>query len=227
MKNRFLVVLLLWSVCWGQICVAEEKSTLPLPDSGNVTLTLDEYNKLVELAGRPPKKPDAPPLPYSIKHVDMNLHVANDGVLGTVQLVGEVFHKGVSKVPLTTGMTVLDAHQNGKGVPLLQENGTHAALLPGPGEFSVALDTGMPLRIEAVDANHPNIVALVQGPLVLMAVAESQPSFEKGSLLKAKRVPNNGKGDWLAMSMDGRQITMRPFMTIDKESYSTYVTLKS
>src|SRR3974390_2943887 len=149
MKNRFLVVLLLWSVCWGQICVAEEKSTLPLPDSGNVTLTLDEYNKLVELAGRPPKKPDAPPLPYSIKHVDMNLHVANDGVLGTVQLVGEVFHKGVSKVPLTTGMTVLDAHQNGKGAPLLQENGTHAALLPGPGEFSVALDTGMPLRMQA------------------------------------------------------------------------------
>jgi Carboxypeptidase regulatory-like domain len=55
----------------------------------------------------------------------------------------------VSKVPLTSGMTILDAHQNGKGVPLLQENGTHIALLPGPGEFSVALDTGLPLRIEA------------------------------------------------------------------------------
>jgi len=62
---------------------------------------------------------------------------------------------------------------------------------------------------------------------VLMAVAESQPSFEKGSLLKAKPVPNNGKGDWLASSTDGKQITMRPFMTIDKESYSTYVLLRS
>jgi len=66
-----------------------------------------------------------------------------------VQLEGEVFRKGVSKVPLATGMTVLDAHQNGKGVPLQQENGTHVALLSGPGEFSVALETGMPLRIEA------------------------------------------------------------------------------
>jgi len=56
-------------------------------------------------------------------------------VLGTVQLDGEVFRKGVSKVPLTTGMTILDAHQNGKGVPLEQENGTHTALISGPGEF--------------------------------------------------------------------------------------------
>jgi hypothetical protein len=154
MKNRFFVVVILWSVCWGQIgatpaFAAEEKSVLPLPDSGNVTLTLDEYNKLMELAAKPPKKSDLPPLPYSIKHADLKLHVENDGVLGTVQLDGEVFRKGVSKVPLTTGMTILDAHQNGKGVPLEQENGTHTALISGPGEFSVDLETGLPLRIDA------------------------------------------------------------------------------
>ncbi len=120
-----------------------------MPDPGNVTLTLDEYNKLVELAAKPPKKPEVAPLPYSIKHAQVTLKVENDGVRGTVELEGEVFRKGVSKVPLTSGMTILDAHQNGKGVPLIQENGTHAALLPGPGEFSVGLDTGLPLRIEA------------------------------------------------------------------------------
>jgi Carboxypeptidase regulatory-like domain len=149
MKPRFLLALLLCTVCAGPILKAEDKSTLPLPNSGNVTLTLDEYNKLVELAAKPPKKSDAAPLPYSMKHADLKLHVENDGVLGTVELEGEVFHKGVSKVPLTSGMTILDAHQNGKGVPLEQENGTHTALLTGPGEFSVALETGLPLRIEA------------------------------------------------------------------------------
>ena len=148
MKN-ILVVLLLCCVCAAPVLAAQEKSTLPLPDSGNVTLTLDEYNRLVELAAKPPKKPDLAPLPYSLKHADVKLRIENDGVRGTVQLEGEVFRKGVSKVPLTTGMTVLDAHQNGKGLPLLQENGTHMALLTGPGEFSVALDTGLPLRIEA------------------------------------------------------------------------------
>ena len=148
MKN-VIVVLLLCCVCVAQVPATQEKSMLPVPDSGSVTLTLDEYNKLVELAAKPPKRPDLAPLPYSIKHADVKLHIENDGVRGTVQLEGEVFRKGVSKVPLTTGMTVLDAHQNGKGIPLLQENGTHMALLPGPGEFSVALDTGLPLRIEA------------------------------------------------------------------------------
>jgi hypothetical protein len=149
MRNRFFAVMMIWSICATPVFAADEKSTLPLPDSGNVTLSLDEYNRLVELAAKPPKKLDVPPLPYAIKHAEMKLHVENDGVLGTVQLEGEVFHKGVSKVPLTSGMTILDAHQNGKGVPLQQENGTHTALLQGPGEFSVDLETGLPLRIEA------------------------------------------------------------------------------
>jgi hypothetical protein len=148
MKSPLMTILsccLCASVAWG----AEEKTPLPLPDSGNVTLTLEEYNRLVELAGKTPKRPELAPLPYSIKHADVRLQVGSDSVQGTVELQGEVFRKGISKVPLTTGMTILDAHQNGKGVPLIQENGTHAALLPGPGEFSIALDAGLPLRIEA------------------------------------------------------------------------------
>ena len=90
----------------------------------------------------------------------------------------------------------------------------------------IEMDLPMPLRLEPVDTNHPKLVALIQGPLVLMAVAESQPAFDSRSLLQAKPV-NNAGGDWVATSVDGRQITMRPFMTIDKESYSTYVRLNS
>jgi len=83
----------------------------------------------------------------------------------------------------------------------------------------------MPLRLEAVDANHPNLVALVQGPLVLFAVTDSQPTFDRSSLLQAKAA-KNANGDWVASAADGSSITMRPFMNIDKESYSTYVLLK-
>jgi hypothetical protein len=172
MKNRFFVMSLLCAMCATQMFEASafaassapEEASLPLPNSGNVTLTLDEYNRLVELAAKPPKKPDTAPLPYSIKHAEVKLHLENDGVLGTVQLDGEVFRKGISKVPLTSGMTILDAHElnthendvhgndarpNSKAVPLEQENGTHTALLSGPGEFSVELETGLPLRIDA------------------------------------------------------------------------------
>src|SRR5437588_12714426 len=143
MKSRFFVVLMLCCVC-----AAEEKSALPLPDPGNVTLTLEEYNRLVELAAHPPKKPELAPLPYSIKHADVKLRVEKDAIRGTVELEGEVFRKGVSKVPLTSGITIVDAHQNGKGIPLIQENGTHAALLPAR-EFAIALHAEPTLTIEA------------------------------------------------------------------------------
>jgi len=84
----------------------------------------------------------------------------------------------------------------------------------------------MPLRLETVDENHPNLAALVHGPLVLFAAADSQPSFDRNALLQAKPA-DNAKGDWLANSVDGSSVTMRPFMNIDKESYSTYAVLKS
>ena len=91
----------------------------------------------------------------------------------------------------------------------------------------IQIELPMPLRLEVVDANHPKLVALVQGPLVLMAIADSQPTFDVQSLLRAKPVMNNARGDWTVSSVSGGEVTMRPFMTIDKESYSTYVQITS
>src|SRR5581483_7269763 len=148
MKPGILLFSFLACLLVSQFSAAQDATEMPLPAPGNVTLTLAEYNRLVELAANPPKKPELAPLPYSIKHADVKLRVEKDVIRGTVELEGEVFRKGFTRVPLTSGMTVLDAHLNGKGVPLLQENGTHTALLPN-GEFSIALDAGLPLRIEA------------------------------------------------------------------------------
>ena len=148
MKSRFVLGLLL-AVSTTLAFSAEDRSSLPLPGPGNVTLTLEEYNRLVGMAAQPRKTPELAPLPYSLEHADVKLRVENDCVTGSVLVQGEVFHKGVSKIPLVSGMTVLDARENGKGIPLIQENGTHTALLAGPGDFSVALDSGLPLRVEA------------------------------------------------------------------------------
>jgi uncharacterized protein len=121
--------------------------------------------------------------------------------------------------------------------PVLSVNGSRVSESVQPGTFAairrtwkdgdrVELEIPMPLRLETVDANHPHLVALMQGPQVLFAVADSQPSFDRNSLLQAKPT-NNAKGDWLANSAGGSSVTMRPFMNIDKESYSTYLLLKS
>ena len=121
--------------------------------------------------------------------------------------------------------------------PVLSVNGARVSDAAQPGTFAairrtwkegdrVELELPMPLRLETIDANHPKLVALMQGPLVLFAIADSQPSFDRNALLEAKPA-NNASGDWFADSADGSRVTMRPFMNIDKESYSTYVLLKS
>jgi len=121
---------------------------LPDPPPGNVTLSLDEYNRLLALANRPGKTVEAPPLPYVLKRADLKLRVANEDVLGSVQIEGETLGANSVKVPLTNGMTILDARQGNRPLPLLLDNGTHVAVLPGESEFSVNLDAGLPLAIE-------------------------------------------------------------------------------
>jgi hypothetical protein len=198
--------LLLMSMCW-----AEDRPALPQPDPGNVTLTLDEYNRLVALAAKPPKKPDVAPLPYSIKHAAIKLHVEDSGVTGSVEFDGEVFHKGISKVALASGLTILDAHQNGKAVPLVLESDTHAALLPGPGEFSVSLDTAMPLRLEpgracfslpVPSAGSAEMTLVIPGEHTLASISPgviTSRKSEKGHTeIEATLVPGQAANVWWA-----------------------------
>ena len=121
--------------------------------------------------------------------------------------------------------------------PVLSVNGNRVSASLVPGTFAavrrtwkdgdrVELEIPMTLRVEEVDANHPDLVALMHGPLVLMAIADAQPSFDRNALLQATP-SRDSKGDWKATSADGSSVTMRPFMNIDKESYSTYVRAKS
>jgi len=147
--KKLLAILMMFSVYAMGAENTTSNMSLPLPTTGNVTLTLAEYNRLVELAAKSGKKHEVPPMPYAIKRAEMKLHIANQTVLGIIQLDGEVFSKGAAKVPLTSGLTILNARQEGKSLPLEQEGSTSTAILPGAAEFSVALETGMQLAIEA------------------------------------------------------------------------------
>jgi hypothetical protein len=144
MKKVLLAVAFLTSVP----AFAQDKIAPPVPQAGNVTLPLEEYNRLLELANKSPRRVESAPLPYTIKRGGLKLRVTTETVMGTVQLQGETFNKGETKVALTSGMTILDARQEGRSLPLEQEGGTQTAILAGPAEFSVVLDAGLPLNIE-------------------------------------------------------------------------------
>ncbi|HEY7055900.1 MAG TPA: beta-L-arabinofuranosidase domain-containing protein, partial [Vicinamibacterales bacterium] len=120
--------------------------------------------------------------------------------------------------------------------PTLSVNGTRVTDGAEPGAFAairrtwkdgdrIELELPMPLRLEPVDVQHATQQALLRGPLVLFAVADAQPQFEKAALLRAK--PVGASGDCTATAADGKNVVMRPFMTIKEESYSTYVQVKA
>ncbi len=150
MKRTIFVLLILATGVGGQQRDLRSNMMVPGPSSpGTVTLSLAEYNRLSELAARKPKKSEAPPLPYVVTRATFNLKVENELVVGTVTIDGAVLEKGSVKVPLTTGLTVLEARQSGKPVPLMQEDRTLMAILTGPGDFSVSLQVASTLTVEA------------------------------------------------------------------------------
>ncbi len=152
MLKNFIAFVLMFSLALSAVAAERNpisNSKLPLPASGNVTLPLAEYNRLIDLASKSVKTLEPPPNNYTLKSADIKLHVSSGNVLGTVALDGEVFLKNATKVPLASGVTVLSAQREGRPLPLLQEGGLTTAVLPGAGEFAVTLETGTPLVTEA------------------------------------------------------------------------------
>lgn len=173
MKTHLLIVALLTS---GALA-----GDLPLPGRGNVTLPLDEYNKLLELAAQPVKTPDAPPVPYVLKVAQITLDVTGESVTGTILIEGEVLAPGETKVPLVSGMVITDAQRDGAELPVERENGVLTALLPGPGEFAVKLKTAMPLAIETGRASLKLLSPSAGAVRLTLCVPGEQTAVNLGS----------------------------------------------
>lgn len=83
----------------------------------------------------------------------------------------------------------------------------------------IEVDLPMKLRLEAIDPQHPQTVALLCGPLVLFAISETAPSVTTQQLLTAKKA---GQQSWKVETATG-PMSMLPFTAIANQQYSTYV----
>jgi DUF1680 family protein len=112
-------------------------------------------------------------------------------------------------------------------------NGTRRKVVV-PGQFAAIrrewatgdrVDLELPLRtrLERIDAQHTDTVALLRGPLVLMAVKQEQdgplPKVTREQLLAAKRVSER---QWQVSSANG-PVTMLPFTSLGERPYTTYL----
>ena len=84
------------------------------------------------------------------------------------------------------------------------------------------LEMPLPMRLEPIDSDHPNTVALVRGPLVLFAITNNRPKVKRQQLLTATRV--SGQQIWRAET-DSEPLLLRPFTAITDERYWTYLTV--
>jgi hypothetical protein len=187
-----IFLLVLGTVAYGQRS-SKTDMTIPAPGSaGTVTLSLAEYNRLSELAARKPKTTDAPPLPFVLSRAAFKLRVEDQSLTGVVDIDGALLAKGSVKVPLTTGLTILEAKQSGSPLPLMQEGQTHAAILKGPGPFSVSLNVASALTVEAGRASFIVPVPAASSSLLTLDLPGSHANVRVEPGLITSRTTENG-----------------------------------
>jgi carboxypeptidase family protein len=166
---------------------------LPAPGSpGTVTLSLSEYNRLVELSTRTPAPSDTAPLPFVLSHAVFKLKLVNQMLVGTVDIDGATLTKGAVKAPLTTGLTILEARQATNPLPLLQEGSSHAAILNGPGPFAVSLGIASGLTIEAGRASFVLPVPVASSSLLRLELPGNHANVRIEPGIVTSRTTENG-----------------------------------
>ena len=114
-------------------------------------------------------------------------------------------------------------------------NEKHVLASPAPGQFArlegvwktgdrIEIEFDMPTVLEAVDPQHPDLVALVHGPLALLGVGAIPDKISRQQLLSASQIAN-GSTDWQANTAAGN-LNLRPFASIKDEHYRLYLNVK-
>jgi DUF1680 family protein len=110
-------------------------------------------------------------------------------------------------------------------------NGKRADVEVVPGKFlplnrtwkaadRVEFEIGMPLRLESVDEQNANTVAVMRGPVALFGVGDNPAQLTRPQLLAAHAAAQSLQ-DWLVAS-DASSLILRPFAALGEEPYRLY-----
>jgi DUF1680 family protein len=111
-------------------------------------------------------------------------------------------------------------------------NGKRILASPTPGQFAridriwkdgdrIEIEFDMPTVLEAVDPQHPNLIAPVHGPLALFSIGAVPEKITRQELLAASQASADS-ADWKATTGAGN-LTLRPFTAIQDEHYRLYL----
>jgi len=122
------------------------------------------------------------------------------------------------------------------GLKAVMESSTTACFCPPPGEFlclkrtwkngdRIEIEFDMPTTLEAVDLEHPSLVAPIHGPLALFTLSQIPPHLTSKMLLSIRQAAR-GSSDWQAQTEAGT-LSLRPFQAIKDEPYRLYLPIES
>ena len=115
---------------------------------------------------------------------------------------------------------------NGRGAESSVEPGKFLALQRSWKDGDrIEIEFEMPLRLEAIDNENPNNVALLHGPIALFAVDNLSAKLKREDLLSATAL-SSSSSDWVAKTAGGL-LTLRPFSSIMSEGYRLYNRVES
>jgi len=80
----------------------------------------------------------------------------------------------------------------------------------------IEMQFDMPTRLEAVDPQHPNTVAFIQGPLALFAIDDGDIQATRAQMLAAQQL-SRGSDTWKVNA-----VNFKPFWMIGREKYRLY-----
>src|SRR5260370_27185228 len=114
---------------------------------------------------------------------------------------------------------------------MLSVNGRRVENEIAPGKFlalqrhwkngdRVEFEMDMPLRLQAVDSEDPNLVALLRGPLALFAVGDLPGRITREELL-SHTAASRSSDDWIVKADTG-SLTFRSFTPIGDDGYRLY-----
>ena len=83
----------------------------------------------------------------------------------------------------------------------------------------IELELPLKTRLEPIDAQHTDTVALLSGPLVLFAICDSQPAVTRAQLMAVKKT---GAQSW-KVETGTTALNMLPWTAVMAEPYATYL----
>ncbi|HYM24720.1 MAG TPA: carboxypeptidase-like regulatory domain-containing protein [Vicinamibacterales bacterium] len=173
----------------------------------SVTLSLAEYNRLIDLAGRPQPDARVAPIGAVVTNADLKIRVDRDAAHGVFALTGDVLRGGVNRVPLVSGATLMEGTTQGRTLPLAADNGVQSALIPGPGPFALTLEWGATVTLSPGRASFLLPVPLASTARATLDVPGDQADVRVSNGVVTRRT-----------SADGRttvEVTLRPAATTE------------